>query len=275
MNYKSMTVCLDNSAESSRRLDFALTLAAQNGAHLTGLHLTYLPNFYYDPYAQWAPMMVEWQNSAQKKRDLVKENFRTVARNAGLNVNWVNEDSTAFRQIVAHGRTSDLIILGQRNPSDSETDLGENFPERFILKLGRPVLLLPHEGVRPKAFGRIVIAWDGGREAARAMADAMPFLKKAQQVTILTIAEKIDKKNDLPDVDIAAYLAKHDVIVEVDRNEDIDVTPADWLLYRAADIRADLIVMGAYGHSRFTELIMGGTTRAMLKKMTIPVLMSH
>lgn len=275
MSYKSMTVFLDNSAASSSRLDFALALAAQHDAHLTGLHLSYSPHFYYDPYAQWAPVMVEWEAGAQKKRDLAKENFRTVARKSGVNFDWVDYQSTEFKQVVAQARASDLSILSQSNPSDLETDLGEDFPERFVFKLGRPVLFLPHSGVFPKTFGRIVLAWDGGREAARAMADAMPLLKQAQLVTVLTVLEKVDKENDLPDIDIAAYLAKHDVLVDVDRNEDIEVAPADWLLYRAADLKADLIVMGAYGHSRFTELVLGGTTRAMLKKMTLPVLMSH
>lgn len=275
MSYKKMTVFLDNSAGSSKRLDFALTLAAQQNAHLTGLYVSYSPNFYYDPYAQWAPVMAEWEASTQKKRDLAKENFYTVAKRAGVNFDWLDYQSTDFRQVLAHARASDLSILGQRNASDIDTDLGENFPERFVFKLGRPVLLVPHTGILPNTLARVVVAWDGGREAARAMADAMPLLKRAQQVTVLTVAEKIDKEHDLPDIDIAAYLARHDVIVEVDRNDDINVAPADWLLYRAGDLKADLLVMGAYGHSRFAELVLGGTTHAMLKKMSLPVLMSH
>jgi nucleotide-binding universal stress UspA family protein len=107
------------------------------------------------------------------------------------------------------------------------------------------------------------------------MADAMPLLRQAKRVTVLSISKKMDLEHDLPDVDIGAYLAKHEVNVEVERNEDIDVTPAEWLLFRTEELKADLLVMGAYGHSRVTELILGGTTRSVMQKMRLPVLMSH
>jgi nucleotide-binding universal stress UspA family protein len=143
------------------------------------------------------------------------------------------------------------------------------------MRLGRPVLFLPHSAPLPASFDHIMVAWDGGREAARAMADAMPLLRQAKRVTVLSISKKMDLEHDLPDVDIGAYLAKHEVNVEVERNEDIDVTPAEWLLFRTEELKADLLVMGAYGHSRVTELILGGTTRSVMQKMRLPVLMSH
>ena len=107
------------------------------------------------------------------------------------------------------------------------------------------------------------------------MADAMPFLKLAKQVKVLSISERIDEDHDLPDVDIATYLSKHDVKVEIERNENVQIAPAEWLLQRAANCGADLLVMGAYGHNRLTELILGGVTRTVMRQMTLPVLMSH
>ena len=275
MSYKSMTVCLDNSAGSSRRLDFALTLAAQHGAHLTGMHITNAPVIFYDPYVEWAPIMAEWEAASQKKQDQAKELFCSRAKKDGVNFDWVSYRSSDMQQVIAQARASDLTIIGQHDPADVETDFGNGFSENFVLHLGRPVLFLPHTGYLPKSFENIVVAWDGGREAARAMTDALPFLKLAQQVTVVTIYETVDAESDLPDIDIAAYLAKHDVKVEIERSEGIDMAPAEWLLSRSEFIGADLLVMGAYGHHRLTELVLGGMTRSVLRQMILPVLMSH
>lgn len=275
MSYKSMTVCLDNSAGSSRLRDFALCLAAQNNAHLTGLHLTYAPIILSDPYAVWEPMMAEWEKSAQTKQEEAREKFISEAAKAGVNADFCAYRSTDLHAVIAHARASDLTIVGQRNLSDSTSDLGNNFPISFVLKLGRPVLFFPHTGDIPTKFNTIIVAWDGGREATRAMADAMPFLKLAQRVKILSISEHSDEDHDLPDIDIAAYLAKHDVKVEIERNENVHVSPAEWLLERTTNCGADLLVMGAYGHNRLTELILGGVTRTVMRQMTLPVIMSH
>lgn len=275
MRYKNMTVCLDNSAESSQRLDFSLALAVRHGAHLTALYLTYVPFIMSDSYAVWAPMMLEWEDLAKTQQERARESFYATASKAGINFDWAGYRSFELQKIIAHARVSDLTIIGQRNPADVESDRGNGYPERLILKLGRPVLILPYAGEIPKTFDNIFVAWDGGREDTRAMADALPFLRLAQQVKVLTIYESADQENDLPDIDIAGYLAKHDVKVEIERNQSIHIAPADWLLSRAKEIHADLLVMGAYGHYRLTELVLGSVTQAIMRQMTLPVLMSH
>lgn len=275
MSYKSMTVCLDNSAGSSRRLDFALALAARHGAQLLGLHLTYAPVIVYDPYAEMGQLLVEWEESIKKKQDYAKEQFYAAAQKAGINYNWAAYRSSDLNRVIAHARASDLTIIGQRDPKDGEANLGNSFHEILILKLGRPVLILPNTSKLPENFAHVIVAWDGGREAARAMADAMPFLKQARLVRVLTIKERIEHNKDLPDIDIASYLAKHDIRVEIERVEKNDIAPADWLLSRVTELGADLLVMGAYGHNRLTELLLGGVTRSVMRQMTIPVLMSH
>lgn len=275
MSYKSMTVCLDNSAGSSRLLDFAINLAAQNNAHLMGLHLTYAPIILSDPYAVWEPMMVEWEASAQTKQEHAREKFLSDTAKAGISADFSAYRSTDLHAVIAHARVSDLTIVGQRNSSDSEGDLGNNFPVSFVLKLGRPVLFFPYSGDISTKFNTIIVAWDGGREATRAMADAMPFLKLAQHVKVLSISEHSDEEHDLPDIDIAAYLAKHNVRVEIERNENVHVAAAEWLLSSATNCGADLLVMGAYGHNRLTELILGGVTRTVMRQMALPILMSH
>lgn len=270
-----MTVCLDNSAGSSRRLDFSLALTARHGAQLLGLHLTYAPVIVYDPYAEMGQLLVEWEESIKKKQESAKELFCAAAKKADVSFNWAAYRSSDLNQVIAHARASDLTIIGQRDPKDVEANMGNSFHEVLVLKLGRPVLILPSASDMPEKFDNIIVAWDGGREAARAMADAMPFLKQARLVRVLTINEKTERDKDLPDIDIAAYLAKHEVRVEIERTEKIDIAPADWLLSRATETGADLLVMGAYGHNRLTELLLGGVTRSIMRQMTLPVLMSH
>ncbi len=275
MSYKSITVCLDNSAGSERRLVFALALAAHFDAHLTGLHLTYSPLIMSDPYAIWTPMMLEFEEAAKDHQEKAKRNFFSNTHKAGVNANWDSYHSSDFRPVISQARAADLVIVGQRDPDDFNNDFGAELTESFVLKLGRPVLYFPYAGDFSTNFDSILVAWNGGREAARAMADALPFLKQAKRVTVLNVSEKIDDQHELPDIDIAAYLARHQVRVEIEKNENIDISPADWLLSRAADMDANLLVMGAYGHSRFSEMVFGGVTKSILRQMTLPVLMSH
>lgn len=143
---------------------------------------------------------------------------------------------------------------------------------------GRPVLFIPYTGVFPTLGANIMVAWNGSRESARAVHDAMPLLQRAEKVTVVRLNESKDEQgaNRIPGADIALLLARHDVKAEVAAIDDInDVPMGDMLLTGAADLGADLIVMGAYGHSRWQELVMGGATRTMLASMPIPVLMSH
>lgn len=279
MSYKSITVCLDGSAASARALRFAIDLAVRNNAHLTGLHLTYLPIIISEPYAMWGPVMTEWEESAQAKQRQAKEQFMAEASKNGINADFAGYRSDDLPEVIAHARASDLTVMAQQETAGSA--LGSNdaitahFIESMVLNLGRPVLLLPQTGYLPQKFDTIIVAWDGGREATRAVADALPILKGARVVKVLSVSEEIDDEHDLPDVDIAAYLAKHDIKVDIERKESVHRAPGEWLLSRASEGKADLMVMGAYGHNRFAELVLGGVTRSVMRHMQLPVLMSH
>jgi nucleotide-binding universal stress UspA family protein len=120
-----------------------------------------------------------------------------------------------------------------------------------------------------------MICWDGSRPAARAVADALPFLKKAKQVEIVIVSEKPNKKDEIPGADLGQHLARHDLKVELEHITSPDIDVASTILSYVADSGADMIVMGGYGHSRVREFVLGGVTRGMLESMTVPVLMSH
>jgi nucleotide-binding universal stress UspA family protein len=275
MNYKSMTVCLDNGAGSSRRLEFALGLASQHGAQLNGLLISYAPLTIYGPYGEMAPAIAAWEISNEEKQQEEKKSFQRAAKAAGLSFDSAVYRSSEISKMIAHARESDISIIGQYNPAEKESGIGKNFPEIFVLKLGRPVLILPHTRNISPIFKKVVVAWDGGREAARALADAIPLLQLARRVKVLSVLKKNEQEKDFPRIDIAAYLTKHDVNASVEVVEEVDFGVADWMLSRAAEFEADLLVMGAYGHHRLTELILGGMTRSILRNMTLPVLMSH
>ena len=148
-----------------------------------------------------------------------------------------------------------------------------HIPEYVVLAAGRPVLVVPYIGARDTVGARIVVAWDGSREAARSIADALPFLTGAETVTLLMI-DATNNPDIAPD-DIRRYLARHTVDAELVATPSASLDVGDGLLSRVADLDADLLVMGAYGHSRLREFVMGGASRYIFQHMTVPVLMSH
>jgi nucleotide-binding universal stress UspA family protein len=140
---------------------------------------------------------------------------------------------------------------------------------------GRPVLVVPYIGPSGTLGKRVLLAWNATREATRAATDALPFLQAADEVLVVLVKPHSISHGEVPGADIGLYLARHGVHVKVETIEGVDIDAGNLLLSRAADLSSDLIVMGAYGHSRFSELVLGGVTRTMFESMTVPVLMSH
>jgi len=144
-----------------------------------------------------------------------------------------------------------------------------------LFESGRPVIFVPYIQKGGLKTDRIMVCWDGGRAASRAVADAMPFLKKAKQVEIVIISDKPAKDNEVPGADLGQHLARHGLKVDIKRITSPDNDVPSTILSHAADSSADMIVMGGYGHSRLREFVLGGATRGLLESMTVPVLMSH
>lgn len=213
--------------------------------------------------------------SAQKRADAALSVFDTEARNAGIAYGLkaiTGAMYDAATQIGAMARLADLTILLQ---PDYERDTFDNaVPVEILFQCGGPVLFVPYIHKGPLQFRRIGIAWDGSRLAARALHDAAPFLQDAQEVAIISINEPSKPENPSA-AELAAHLALRGLTAKFERASadvsDIQST----ILSIAADTGLDLIVMGAYGHSRLQEWILGGVTRGMLHSMTVPTLMSH
>jgi nucleotide-binding universal stress UspA family protein len=177
-----------------------------------------------------------------------------------------------------HARYSDLSVITQPEPGQWLDEQSPLLAPELLLHSGRPLLMLPAVGEPPQSLGsRVLVGWDGSREAARALADALPLLERAAsvQVAVFEAPRASDGRHGaLPGADIGQWLARHGVNVEV-QHLVTEVAVGDALLSHAYDWQADLIVVGGYGHSRFRETMLGGVTRTLLRSSPVPVLMSH
>jgi len=277
MTYKTILVHLDTRPRSSERLGLACQLAAQFEAHVVGL---YAPGALHIPsYAMAEAGFALRELVAQRAADGAREaerRFRdAVAKHGDARAEWRAVEGYAARALRLSARYADLVVAAQPQAED-EGDLA-GLADELALSAGRPVLFLPYAGSFPAVGKRILIAWDGGREAARAVSDALPLLRRAQAVEVAVFDPKRagGKHGEQPGADVALYLARHGVKVTVHAQSGAGYDVGAQILSRAADTSADLIVMGAYGHARVRELVLGGVTRTVLQAMTVPVLMSH
>lgn len=279
MSYKSLLVHLDASDRAHPRLEFALRVAKRFDAHVTAIYAVYLPQpapFYL--MAGYAEYFAKHDRERTERRVALERLFHAEIARAQLSGKWIVADARANDAVPAQARYADLVIAGQFDANDPETFIDDHFAENLTLSTGRPVLFVPCSGAFPANANRVLVAWDGGREATRALHDAQPLLTQAAKVTVVTVAAARGEPpgERVPGADIALTLARHadhvDVIV-VESGERRDV--GDILLSRAYETGADLLVMGAYGHARWREFVMGGATHSILKSMTLPVLMSH
>jgi nucleotide-binding universal stress UspA family protein len=277
MDYKSIVVCLDNSARSAQRLEFAVELALQHRAHLSGLYATYRPAYPYTPEAAFGALVAQFEEEEISQRRLSENQFRAAVQRAGIPYDWQALHGHVVELVAARARTADLVIAGQYDNDDEDAFVAEGYPELIVLEAGRPTLFLPYAGKLSPVFKRVLVAWNGSREGARALADSLPLLSTAQAVTVMTVESKTEERGPVlvPGADVASYLSRHGVKAEISRIVGVDIAPGEWLLSQAADIGADLIVAGCYGHSRVREFVFGGVTRTLLREMTVPVLMSH
>jgi nucleotide-binding universal stress UspA family protein len=163
-------------------------------------------------------------------------------------------------------------VVGQAEPQSLRDNL---MIEGALFDSGRPVLAVPYIQRAGLKLDRVMVCWDGSRNAARAINDAMPFLTRAKTVDVVTIGAGKDEVGEIQGADIAQHLARHGLNVELRRIDAGDVDVANVILSDAADQNADFIVMGGYGHSRLREFVLGGATRGILSSMTVPTLMAH
>ena len=275
MTFKNLLVYVDDAARCQQRVDLALSIAGDHDAHLTGIGILAPPTPAAYSSAELSPDLLETILVEASERIANAENaFREAARRAGWQArsNWQSEKGFVADRLGLHARYADLTIIDRDDPYKGPIG-SPSLQEEMLLATGRPLLVVPQSVASDHIGRRVVIAWNASREAARAVADAIPFIERAEQVRVLSINP--NNIGDLPGADITTHLARHNATVEATTLKIDNRSIGESIANAAHDWAADLIVMGAYGHSRLREFVMGGVTRHMLREAQIPLLMSH
>src|SRR5262245_8312986 len=276
MPYKTILVHLNDKRRAEALLEPAVRLASLHNAHLIGMHVhASMPA---PPIRVPGSRVLGSLAAAERQAaDEIAAIFARMTANQPFVAEWraLEVPHVDLAPVVMdHGRAADLIIAGQTDPDWDLSPLLD-FPERLALESGRPVLVVPYAGRYPRVGRNVVIAWKAGRESARAVFDALPLLQAAENVHILEITERSDASTLSPDTSIAASLARHGIKPTIRTSVASDISVGDEILSRLSDLDADLLVMGAYGHTRMRELVFGGVTRHIARHMTVPTLFSH
>lgn len=278
MTYRTILLHVNDERRVSSLVGVATRLAQQFEAHLIALYvLPPVPT--YGGTSLGAGMIKSGMSVFRKEADRVHAAFEEACKGQPVVPEWrlvEAKGQDVAETVLDHGRAADLIIAGQSDPEFDFTTLLD-VPDRLAIEGGRPLLVVPHSGRFDTVGKRVTIAWNGRREAARATFDALPLLKGADRVRIVWVNPQGSDPavGDLPTAEIAATLARHGVKCEAAAAVAPDIGVGDALLSGLSDDGTDLLVMGAYGHSRIREFVFGGATRHILGHMTTPVLLSH
>lgn len=277
--YRRISVHLDHGFDCKRRTELALSQAKRHHAELVGIYASAAPpQYYYGESVLMSRTLNVMKELQAQNRGAVQNAFLEAAALADVPAVVRAGESSPSASVARYARTSDLVIVSQFNRDDVEAAHETEFVEQMLLTAGRPVMVLPSSGHFPVVGERVLLCWDGSREAARALTDAAPALRQATHLVVLTMDEggASDKGETIPFEDLASYCIAHGMPTPDHVHRDIKgVGVGSTILNAAADHSADLIVMGAYGHSKFREWAMGGATASILKSMTVPIMFSH
>jgi nucleotide-binding universal stress UspA family protein len=289
MPFKDILVLCDIGEDNNYRLETAFSLAKIFDAHVTGVHLTPFPSqgSLYPPYVAHASATLiditnkptnnlkESLENITSSTNNLKASFEMIASKMNVSCCWKDMVDSNIDYVINISRSTDLVIVPQ-----SYSRYGEYEPKRFndffTTHLGRPLLVVPDLKKVFKSFKKVVIAWNQSKEATRAVHDALPILKFSERIEVISISknEKEEEMNMIGCNDLRTHLSHHglnvDVISIAQSSKDVGHT----LIQHTLEYDADLIVMGAYGHSRIKEVILGGTTKYLLDQTKIPLLFS-
>jgi nucleotide-binding universal stress UspA family protein len=270
MSYRTILVDLCANEPVEQRLTAARSLARRFDAALVGMHVVpppFAPTMWEGTGAVYLPAeLMEAERAASlEAKERIRAAFERL-RNADPTMSWLEAEGVPALLVPEAARTADLVVTAREPGGDAMLGMSQ----ALILGAGVPVLVLP-QGHAGEVGSTVLVAWNGSREAARAVHDALPFLQgSAKPVVLCAIGE-----GALAGLDRAvAMLERHKVQVHPERLQGADAHAGEILLAQAVAHDADLLVMGAYGHSRLRELILGGATRHLLRHVTLPVLFS-
>ncbi len=274
-----IAIHLSNDASCIRRIETGLQLAKNRDAAVVGVYPTDgIASYYYHEQVLPQEARTSLKHNQDKDKETTRQLFLDKAQEAGVAAQWRAPDGDADQALAQHARYSDLIIMSKTPREEARRSLAPNLPESVVMAAGRPVLLLPNAGPINSIGERILYCWDQRREAARAFTDAAPMLKSCQELVVLEVDRDQAQFNsrDLHDDDFTNYCISLGYPTPrhiVQHSDGLGV--GHIILNTASDYSSDLIVMGAYGHSRMRQWVMGGASRTLLESMTVPVLMAQ
>jgi|SRR6185437_8308376 nucleotide-binding universal stress UspA family protein len=273
---KDIVVNLPLSQKSDRTTAFAASLAGYFGAHLTGIAFMYWPLFVCVQMGVAEEQFIKEHDAAAKQAaDAAVDRLAFEIRREPVSWNShqisvpVDEAPDRFAEIA---RAFDIAVVSQAEAENGAID--SLIAQAALFQSGHPALVVPHNSILRFRPDRIAILWDGSVPATRAIVGAMPFLHRAQSIDLVSITGERDLRQELGGADMCKHLSRHGLKIEPKRLQMTNDITATILNY-VAEARPDLLVMGAFGHSRFREFVLGGATRGLLEGMTVPTLMSH
>ena len=277
MNYKDIVVQIADGTDGAMRLKVALDLAVLHGAHITGLYVEPpLPMSAFPEIPVPAEVINAQEAAAAQRLTSLEQQFAHASGQAGVSAEWRVSHADTVTALNVNARYADLLVTGH-SEDGSVSWFGMAATKHIALESGRPVLVVPC-GAKVTSLGqRVLVAWNGSREAVRAVHDALPLLVHASFVQVVVINPQVGygEHGAVPGADICLHLARHGIKAEAYVGHSDSQAIGAALLTQATAIGADLVVMGAYGHSRFRELVLGGVTRHLLQHLRVPMLMAH
>ncbi len=278
MQCHDILIVIENAAVVPQRLAAAAALATRFGARLTGFFASGFPvTAAYGDVSGWEQLVDAYLEAQRREAASAGAAFRQALTQYKLAGDWIFRESDETGSAIAEAALYDLVVVGQPNPDAGLTGAIGLRPEEIVLSCGRPVLVVPYAGEFLDVGREILVAWNGSRESARALHDAMFLLPEAETVMIIEIDPPAPgaAAPAASAAQVAAALTRRGIAAKPETETAGDIGVSDLLLSRAADRDVDLLVMGAYGHSRMREFILGGVSRDIFRHMTVPVLMSH
>lgn len=271
MGYKDIVVHQGEDVHSDERLKVAMALAQKHDSRVTGVYVLSYPVIPGFVQAEVPTEIIEERyREIRAEADRRKDAFDAAMQRDGVSGEFRIMEGDVVDAMAMCARYADLVIAGQADPDQPSAD--DRVAEALILAAGRPILIVPYTGDHSHIGQRVMVAWNGTREGTRAVHDALPMLKAAEEVVVFGVNPPDDH---IAGADICAHLSRHGVNATPKHIVAPDLSVGDALLSAIADNSIDLLVMGGYGHSRLRELALGGATRGILNAMTCAVMMSH
>lgn len=275
---KTIAVHVDQDTHCARRVRAAAQLAVAHQAYLTGIHASFVsPRHFHDGVILPADIEAVLRGRSVDERNEAERQFRAITDEIGATAFWRSPPGAAEHVLPLQTRYADLLVLSQPDLDHRSPSKIRDLLASVMLDSGKPTLMVPSVGPIRPVGQRVLLCWNGEREAARALDDAAPLIRQAESLVILCVDAPAyaDRHPGWRD-DLLTYCKRHAYPVsQLEIRERGHVGVGNTILNAAADFGADLIVMGAYGHSRLRQAVFGGATRTMLDSMTVPVLFSH